>query len=85
MHMIDLDPVRKHQCLLREVPLDFSAQGPFPCTAKHHVKNEGRRGDDDQKDGQQFEEDAVLQVSSTVLPGSLESCIDQARSVAGCP
>src|ERR1700757_3972819 len=67
MLMIDLDPVSEQQCFLREITLDFGAQRPFPCAAQHHVKNGGRRRDDNQKNGQQFEEDAVLQVSSTVL------------------
>src|SRR5215468_10594305 len=73
MLMIDLQPVSKHQGLLREIALDFRAQRAFPRTAQHHVKDGGGRRDDNQKNGQQFEEDTVLQVSSTVLFGGRSS------------
>src|SRR5215471_19157408 len=81
MLMIDLDPVSKHQRLLREIPFDFGAQRPFPGTAEHHVKNGSRRRDDNQKDRQQFEEDAVLQDSSTGVFAGSESY----RDLAGAP
>ena len=34
----------------------------FPSAADHDIENDGGCGDDDQKDGEEFEEDAVLHV-----------------------
>ena len=61
VRVVDFDPVSKEQCLLFKIALDLRAQRSFPGVAQHHVKNSGRSGDDDQKDGEQLEEDAVLQ------------------------
>ena len=42
--------------------LDFGAQRGFPGAANHDVENSGGGGDNDQKNGEELEEDAVLHV-----------------------
>src|SRR4051812_27308499 len=61
MGVVDLHAVRKQQSLLREVAIDFRSQRGFPCAPQHDVKHGGRGGDNNQENGEQLEEDAVLQ------------------------
>lgn len=61
MRVVDFNSVGEEQGLLLKIALNLGPQRRFPGVADHHVKNGGRSGDDDQKNGKQLEEDAVLQ------------------------
>jgi hypothetical protein len=60
MRVVDFYAMGKQQSFLSEVALNLSAERSFPCASDHDVEDRSRRGDDDQEDGKQLEEDAVL-------------------------
>ena len=64
---VGFDAVGEQECLLREVALNLGAQRGFPGAADHDIENGGGGGDHDQENGEEFEEDAVLHVSSIRL------------------
>ncbi len=66
--VVGFDAMREEKRLLCEVALDLGAQRGFPRAANHHVENDGGGGDDDHEDGEEFEEDAVLQFSLVLSP-----------------
>ena len=72
MSAIVFDAVGEELSLLREVALDLGAQRGFPSAAEHDVESGSGRGDDDQEDGKEFEEDAVLHGSEFPEPRGLK-------------
>ena len=61
MGFIGFDAVSEQESLLGQIALDFGAQGGFPSVADDDVEDGGSGGNDDEKNGEQLEEDAVLQ------------------------
>ena len=59
---VGFDTVREEKRFLSQVALNLSAQRGFPGAANHDVKNSGGGGDNDQENGEELEEDAVLHV-----------------------
>src|SRR5581483_685320 len=59
--MVGFHAMREQQSLLGEIALDLGAKRSFPRPADHNVENGSAGGDDDEEDGEQLEEDAVLQ------------------------
>ena len=59
--VIGFYPMGEQESLLPEVAFDLRAQRHLPGRADHDVQNGGSGRDDDQKNGKQLEEDAVLQ------------------------
>src|SRR5512141_2193534 len=66
MAAIDFYAMSEEQRLLRKVTLDLGTERGFPRTAQHDVENRGGGSDDDQEDGEQLEEDAVLHESGVL-------------------
>jgi hypothetical protein len=61
MALIGFDAVSEEECFLDQIALDLGAQGGFPRVADDDVEDGGGGGNDDEKNGEQLEEDAVLQ------------------------
>ena len=60
--MIDFDTMGEEESLLREIAFDLGAQRSFPCATDHDVEGGSGSGDDDEENGKELEEDAVLHV-----------------------
>ena len=59
---IGFDAMGEQESLLGKVALNFGAERGFPCAAQHHVENGGSGCDHNHKNGEEFEENAVLHV-----------------------
>src|SRR6476469_10263195 len=59
--LVGFDAVSEQESLLGKIAFDLGAQGGFPCVADDDVEDGGGGGNDDEKNGEQLEEDAVLQ------------------------
>src|SRR4029077_16838671 len=59
---VDFDSMGEEESLLREVAFDLGAQRSFPCATDHDVEGGSGSGDDDEENGKELEEDAVLHV-----------------------
>ena len=58
---VGFDAVGEEESLLGEIALDLGAQRSFPRVADDDVEDGGGGGNDDEENGEQLEEDAVLQ------------------------
>ena len=59
--VVDFDAMGEEQSFLRQVALDFGAERGLPGATDHDVEDDRGGGNHDQENGEQFEEDAVLQ------------------------